>query len=88
MRRLRNLLAGLPADARTRRENPDTPMWGFDQELLAQLVEEVSILAADYRRKKPREVPRPTSPEQAAKKRSNHGGLLSAAMTHGRVRRV
>jgi hypothetical protein len=33
--------------------------WTISTELLAQLVEEVSILAADHRRKKPREVPRP-----------------------------
>jgi len=33
--------------------------WTTDHELLAQIKEEVSILAAEYRRKKPVEVPRP-----------------------------
>lgn len=33
--------------------------WSIDTELLAQLIEEVSILAAEQRRRKPREVRRP-----------------------------
>jgi hypothetical protein len=33
--------------------------WTLTVELLAQLIEEVSVLAADHRRKQPREVPRP-----------------------------
>lgn len=33
--------------------------WPVDTELLAQLIEEVSVLAADHRRKKPLQVTRP-----------------------------
>lgn len=33
--------------------------WTLNTELLAQLIEEVSILAAEQRRRKPRKVPRP-----------------------------
>lgn len=33
--------------------------WPILAELVSQLIEEVSILAAEYRRKKPREIPRP-----------------------------
>lgn len=35
--------------------------WPAHLELLAQVVEEVSVLAADHRRRKPRQVPRPAS---------------------------
>jgi hypothetical protein len=41
------------------RESADQPAWGFTEELLAQLIEEVSVLAADHRREKPRDVFRP-----------------------------
>lgn len=59
MRRIRNYLIGLPEQARTRREDPDVPPWGWPEELLAQLIEEVSVLTADRRRKEPRQVTRP-----------------------------
>lgn len=59
------LLAGLPDDARVfttpeiRRMLAEAREWTLDHELLAQIKEEVSILAAEHRRKKPVEVPRP-----------------------------
>lgn len=37
----------------------DQPEWTGLMELVAQLIEEVSILAADMRRKKPITIPRP-----------------------------
>ena len=43
----------------TRRRLAESRSWTVEHELLAQLIEEVSVLAADRRRKKPREVPRP-----------------------------
>jgi hypothetical protein len=58
--------------------------------LLAQLVEEVSVLAADHRREKPRTVKRPGSISRARaaqQQAPKHGGLFAAAMA-GRVRRV
>lgn len=50
------------------REDPDIPPWGWAEELLAQVIEEVSVLAADKRRKEPRQVKRPFdtgSPEES-----------------------
>lgn len=44
---------------RTPPEERQQEKWTVETELLAQLIEEVSVLAADMRRKKPREVPRP-----------------------------
>jgi hypothetical protein len=42
--------------------------WTLDHELLAQLVEEVSVVAAkDYWRRKPREVPRPKHLSQSSR---------------------
>jgi hypothetical protein len=72
VRRLRNLIAGLPADARCRRDDPNTPVWGYLEELLAQVIEEVSVLAADRRRKEPRVLPRPGQRKQTVT--SNSGG--------------
>lgn len=63
--------------------------WGQVEELLAQLVEEVSILASDHRRKKPREIPRPY--QRAADRASRQGAhlqMMAAAMAAGRVSRV
>lgn len=37
----------------------DAKQWTLDHELLAQIKEEISILAAEHRRKKPVQVPRP-----------------------------
>lgn len=86
MRRLRNYLDGLPDEARCRREDPDEPRWGVLEELIAQVVEEVSVLAAERRRPEPRKIPRPGVEKAEAKQRAaTHGGLLTAAM--GRARR-
>lgn len=73
MRRLCHYLAAMPAEARTRRTDPNTPVWGYIEELLAQVIEEVSVLAADRRRKEPRAVPRPGQ-KKAAKTRNAGGG--------------
>lgn len=89
MRRLCVYLEGLPSDARCRKEDPDEPTWGLVEELLAQVIEEVGVLAAERRRAEPRRVPRPKSKaEQEAERTSTanrHGGLFAAALTHGRV---
>jgi hypothetical protein len=50
-----------PKDGRTAADD-----WTVEHELLAQLIEEVSVLAADHRRKKPRSIPRPGAPGEAA----------------------
>ncbi len=42
-----------------RQQLRESRLWPADTELLAQLVEEVSVLAADHRRKKPRQIRRP-----------------------------
>lgn len=55
------LVEGLPEQARTRRAADDRVWWGFTEELLAQLVELTSIVAADKRITEPRQVPRPGS---------------------------
>ena len=73
MRRLRNYIAGLPADARCRRTDPDTPLWGYVEELLAQVIEEVSVLSADRRRKEPRQLPRPGQKKATSRPSGNAG---------------
>lgn len=82
MRRIRNYLIGLPESARTQREDPDVPAWGWNEELLAQLIEEVSVLAADKRRKEPRQVHRPFTPAP-----QEAGGVVTTstggAVAHG-----
>lgn len=40
-------------------------MWGVSEELLAQLIEEVSVLASDRRREEPLTIPRPGSAGKA-----------------------
>lgn len=86
------LLEGLPEQARTRRASDDRAWWGFTEELLAQLVEMVSILAADKRLAEPRTVPRPgsaTDPKapSAAPPPANTGfrTMLAAAKMRGAV---
>ena len=86
-------LDGLPDDSATRSHR--TGGWTATEELLAQVVEEVSILAADKRREEPREVPRPykdhmgrllAAPGQKQKS-SGHRQMLAAAARRGMVRR-
>lgn len=47
----------------------ESKQWTLDHELLAQIKEEVSILAAEHRRKKPVEVPRPDHARRGARQR-------------------
>ncbi|MBO2461666.1 hypothetical protein [Actinomadura violacea] len=47
--------------------------WPVDAELLAQVIEEISVLAADHRRRKPREVPRPEKPKPEPERRGEEG---------------
>ncbi|MFD9248376.1 hypothetical protein [Streptomyces bottropensis] len=68
-------------------------------ELLAQLIEEVSLLAADRRRKEPRDVNRPfasspdttvptgnSAPAQQPAPMNGHRKMLAAAARRGMVR--
>lgn len=84
------LIRALPAEARLARIAGDEAVWTTETELLACLVEEVSVLAADRRRKKPLEIPRPGTVNQArdrgtAKARGVRG-LLRVAADAGRMR--
>lgn len=81
MRRLIALYDGLPDGAVSRRENPDEPHWGTTEELLAQMVEEVSVLVADKRRKEPRSLPRPWEKKKPARQlglTTNEAGGIQA----------
>ncbi|MEU3504730.1 hypothetical protein ABZ726_29750 [Streptomyces hundungensis] len=71
--------------------------WTVHSELLAQLIEEVSLLASDRRREKPRTVHRPYGPtavapsnsaaaQQAPPSMSGHRAMLAAAARRGMVR--
>lgn len=86
------LLRGLPAEARLARLPVDPVVWTTRDELLARLLEETSVLAADKRRKKPLELPRPASireAEEEAKPTVNGlTGLVAMAEAAGRVRHV
>ncbi len=88
MRRLRSLVGGLPPEARLAREDPTEPEWGVTEELLAQMVEVMSVYASERRLKEPRVIPRPTDRQKEQQQREEravtHGGLLGAAA--GRVR--
>ncbi|MER7496996.1 hypothetical protein ABT033_30925 [Streptomyces pharetrae] len=67
-------------------------------ELLAQLVEEISLLASDHRREEPRTIARPYSrsdviaagatqeTQQPTKPMSGHQKMLAAAARRGMVR--
>jgi hypothetical protein len=56
---MRALLDALPQDSRLACPPGDFTPWTTRDELTAQLIEEVAVLAADQRRKKPRTVTRP-----------------------------
>lgn len=90
------LFRGLPDNAVSKRDSPDDAPWGLTEELTAQLIEEVSVLAADRRRKEPRSVPRPWEKKDAKPKPLDvsedgavhaHGyqGMLAAAQMRGAV---
>jgi hypothetical protein len=91
VRRLAALIRTLPAEARLARIPGDDVKWTVETELLACIVEEVSVLAADRRRRKPLEIPRPGSINQARDQSSGTKvrglrGLLQVAADAGRVR--
>jgi len=58
------LLDGLPDSARSKTPRGEVA-WGSLQELMAQLIEEVSVLVAQRAREEPLHVTRPPSIEQA-----------------------
>jgi hypothetical protein len=87
------LLRGLPAEARLGRVAGDEVVWTTDTEILACLLEEVSVLSADRRRRQPLQIGRPVTIQRAsdargAGKNRARGvtGLMSVASGAGRVR--
>lgn len=64
------LIQTLPEERERRREGGE---WGTDTELLAQVVELMSVLASDHRTRKPVEVPRPAW-VRAPKRMRTRGG--------------
>lgn len=93
------LVAGLPDEALCKQEPGDMP-WGVAEELLAQLVEEVSIVAAGYKRPNgPISVPRPgddvttRGPQEGLSGSTDTGlqarglgGFLAAAQVYGAMK--
>lgn len=90
MRRLLVIFDALPENARSKRQDPDVPTWGMQEELLAQVVEEVSVLASNRQRKEPRRLPRPFDKKGTpGRHRTASGGSVStglAAMLDATVR--
>lgn len=70
-----SLLDELPEEAASVRA--EVGNWELTHELLAQLIEEVSVLAADQRRKEPRSIPRPSAPNESSQKPAANTGLHS-----------
>jgi hypothetical protein len=79
------LLRTLPIEARLARRPGDELVWTMDTELLARVVDEVSILAADRRRRAPVQTPRPTSVTRAGQGKGVRS-LVAQAAAQGRVR--
>lgn len=94
------LVTGLPDEALCKQEPGATP-WGVQEELLAQLVEEVSIVAAGYKRPNgPIDVPRPGKKQQTPAgpreglsgttetglQARGLGGMLAVAQVYGAAR--
>ncbi|AWI32686.1 hypothetical protein [Streptomyces tirandamycinicus] len=90
-----SFLDGLPDESRLK----SAPIggWTIQTELLAQLIEEVSLLAADRRREEPRTVTRPyntapavprgnSAPAQQSAPMNGHRKMLAAAARRGMVR--
>ncbi|MFD4933426.1 hypothetical protein [Streptomyces virginiae] len=89
------LLDGLPQESRV--ASSPTGGWTPHTELLAQLIEEVSVLAADRRREKPRTIIRPYATaagvppgnsqpvEHPAPQMNGHRKMLAAAARRGMV---
>ena len=84
------LLRALPAEARLSRLPGDDVVWTTREELLTRIWEELSVLSADNRRKKPLEIPRPVTvsqaEEEAKPKARGLSGLLAVAGEKGRIR--
>lgn len=89
------LYDSLPDSAISKREDPDQAHWGPLEELLAQLVEEVSVLVADKRRKDPRTIPRPWDKKNQKSglvrngdsvQATGHHAMLAAAQMRGAVK--
>lgn len=71
----------LPVDAFSRRDNPEDVYWSIENELQAQTIEMISVLAAEKRIKEPRQVPRPGGPQKkAAPKGRQTQGLAAATL--------
>jgi hypothetical protein len=64
--------------------------WTTEMELLAQVIEEVSVLAADHRRKEPRLVPRPGHVQRGGGTHADpyKRGVAMLAATTRQVRRA
>jgi hypothetical protein len=85
VRRLVVLLRTLPVNARLARVSGDEMPWTMETELLARTVDELGLLTADHRRKKPPEqVRRPASMSTGTGLRS----VLDQAARSGRIRVV
>ncbi|MCC9309140.1 hypothetical protein LN042_18975 [Kitasatospora sp. RB6PN24] len=80
-------MRGLPADALLRRDSSEvgSDRWGLTQELLAQLVEVVSVVAAERRLKQPVDLPRPAHLRPAA---SEAGMGRAVGVLRGSTRKV
>ena len=79
------LLDGLPDGARSKTPRGEVP-WGMPEELLAQLIEEVSVLVAQRAREEPLHVTRPHSIEkahEAAREAAKKAQAQSTAPTYG-----
>jgi hypothetical protein len=57
-----------------RRQLARAKEWTADTELLAKIFEEISILAAEHRRKKPVQIPRPDHLRPRARRKSVRAG--------------
>ncbi len=79
------LIEGLPDGARSKTDDPGIAEWGTTDELLAQLVEEVSVLVADRRRKEPRTIPRPWEAKKSGPVAgvvvSEDGGMVATGLS-------
>ncbi|WP_327074441.1 hypothetical protein OG196_31875 [Kitasatospora purpeofusca] len=82
-------MRGLPAEALLRRDAAEigADRWGLTQELLAQAVELISVMAADRRLRKPVELPRPAHLRAGVPHRDDADGMASAVAVLRRTTR-
>ncbi|MFJ6770165.1 hypothetical protein ACIQOV_04155 [Kitasatospora sp. NPDC091257] len=78
-------MRGLPAEALLRRDEAEVgaDRWGLTQELLAQVVELLSVLAAEHRLRRPVELPRPahlSSGRERERERDGQGMARAVAV--------